>query len=407
MFVAARAGAERSREQPTGRESRSLGLPWDGRLVRGVQLPAQGDRFFTWDPVLKRVPDRGWRRYGSDRLVRTLRGVLAGYAAAHPEAPRVGIGDLSRRDGGDFGPRYGPPGHASHQNGLDLDVYYPRRDGRERAPVRPEQIERPLAQDLLDRFLAAGAAKIFVGPHTDLTGPPAIVEVLPAYHDNHMHVRLAGDGARAFLVGRSTRGMPIRAFSLGTGRPNVLVVGCIHGDECAGSVVVSRAVQSRPPTRGTLWLVPDLNPDGHALARRGNANRVDLNRNFPGSWRSSPRSSRTWSGPAPASERETRVAMRLIRRLRPEVTVWFHQPEALVRATGSTAAVARRFAAQVGLPFRELPRPPGSATDWQERALRGTHAFVVELPAGGLDIRASGRYVIAIRSLLAGIGGEP
>jgi hypothetical protein len=97
--------------------------------------------------------------------------------------------------------------------------------------------------------------------------------------------------------------------------------------------------------------------------------------------------------------------VRLIRRLRPEVTVWFHQPEALVRATGPTAAVARRFAVQVGLPFRDLPRPRGSATDWQERALRGTHAFVVELPAGGLDIRASGRYVIALRSLVAGIGG--
>jgi hypothetical protein len=92
--------------------------------------------------------------------------------------------------------------------------------------------------------------------------------------------------------------------------------------------------------------------------------------------------------------------MRLIRRLRPDVTVWFHQPETVVRATGSTAAVARRFAAQVGLPYRNLPRPPGSATDWQERALPGTHAFVVELWAGGLDIRASGGYVTALRSLL-------
>lgn len=34
--------------------SRSLGVPWDGRLVRGVQLPAEGDHFFTWDPVKKR-----------------------------------------------------------------------------------------------------------------------------------------------------------------------------------------------------------------------------------------------------------------------------------------------------------------------------------------------------------------
>jgi hypothetical protein len=31
--------------------SRSLGAPWDGRLVRGVQLPAEGSHYFTWDPV--------------------------------------------------------------------------------------------------------------------------------------------------------------------------------------------------------------------------------------------------------------------------------------------------------------------------------------------------------------------
>jgi hypothetical protein len=380
--------------------SRSLGLPWDGRLADGVRLPAQGAHFFTWDSVRKRSPNRAWRRYGNERLVHTLLRVLAGYAAAHPHAPRVGIGDLSRPRGGDFGAEFGLPGHASHQNGLDADVYYPRRDGRERAPVRPGQIDRPLARDLLDRFLAAGAEKVFVGPHTGLEGPPAIVGVLPAYHDNHMHVRLAGDGARPALIGTSTRGTPIRAFVVGDGRPNVLVVGCIHGDECAGDVVVSRAAQSGPPPRGTLWLVPDLNPDGHAADRRGNAHGVDLNRNFPGSWRPIGRpGSRFWSGPGPGSERETRVAMRLIHRLRPRVTVWFHQPEALVRATGTSVSVARRFAEEVGLPFRELPRPAGSATAWQEGVLPRTRSFVVELPAGEPSVRDVGAYVQALYRL--------
>jgi hypothetical protein len=34
--------------------SRSLGVPWEGRLVGGVQLAAEGEHFFTWDPVRKR-----------------------------------------------------------------------------------------------------------------------------------------------------------------------------------------------------------------------------------------------------------------------------------------------------------------------------------------------------------------
>jgi murein endopeptidase len=140
--------------------------------------------------VLRRSPNRAWRRWGTDRLVRTVLTVARDFHAAHPRAPRLLVGDLSRPHGGDFGPRFGYIGHASHQNGLDVDVYYPRLDRRERPPVRAAQIDRPLAQDLLDRFLAAGAVRIFVGPNTHLTGPARIVGVL-ALHDNHMHVRIA------------------------------------------------------------------------------------------------------------------------------------------------------------------------------------------------------------------------
>ena len=83
--------------------------------------------------------------------------MIAEYRLANPLAPRVGIGDLSRRHGGDFGVRFGGLGHASHQNGLDVDVYYPRLDGLERRAYKPSQVDRELAQDLVDRFVAAGA----------------------------------------------------------------------------------------------------------------------------------------------------------------------------------------------------------------------------------------------------------
>jgi hypothetical protein len=375
--------------------SRSLGAPWAGQLVGGVQLAPEGEHFFTWDHVRKRSPNRGWRRYGNERLVRMLLAVLREHRAAHPNAPRVGVADLSRPRGGDFGPRFGGIGHASHQNGLDVDVYYPRRDRRELPPRVPRQMDRRLAQDLVDRFVAAGAAKVFVGPATGLKGPPAVVEVLPAYHDNHMHVRVPGDGVRSEQVGESTRGQEIRAFTLGSGRPRILVVGSVHGDERAGTVVATRLLHVRPPARGSIWVVQDLNPDGHAAKRRVNARGVDLNRNFPGTWRRLAR-----SGPAPASERETRVAMELIRRIQPDVTIWFHQPQALVRASGPSVPIARRFAQLAGMRFRRLPWPPGSATAWQHGALPGTNAFVVELAPGGLGIRESGRYARAVRRLL-------
>ncbi len=171
------------------RQSKAVGLPYAGRLERGVQLPAEGPTYFTWDPIRETKPNRGWRRWGTDRLIRTTLRVAQQYQRENPNAPRLTIGDLSRPHGGDFGPQYGELGHASHQNGLDIDIYYPRRDRRETAPIHPSQVDLRLSQKLVDMFVAAGAQKVFVGPSLDLHGPRRIVSPL-VYHDNHLHVRL-------------------------------------------------------------------------------------------------------------------------------------------------------------------------------------------------------------------------
>ena len=171
------------------RESQAVGVPWQGRLVRGVQLPDAGRDFFTWDPVNRMSPNREWRRWGTDRLVRTLLDVLAAYRSANPWAPRVGIGDLSRPQGGDFGPRFGGLGHASHQNGLDADVYYPRVDGREERAGSPRLVDQDLSQQLVDLFVRARARYVFTGPRLQLRGPRGTVQKL-VHHDDHLHVRL-------------------------------------------------------------------------------------------------------------------------------------------------------------------------------------------------------------------------
>ncbi len=171
------------------RRSLPIGEPFDGRLRRGVRLPASGPDWFTWDGVHGELGDPGWRRWGTDALLRTILAVLREHRAANPRAPRVGIGDLSRHRGGPFGAKFGGLGHASHQNGLDVDIYYPRRDGREREPERPRQVDPRLAQDLVDRFVDAGAEKIFVGPSLDLRGPKNVVIPL-VHHDDHLHLRI-------------------------------------------------------------------------------------------------------------------------------------------------------------------------------------------------------------------------
>jgi len=187
-------GGSKARPSPRAirwRDSVAIGAPGNGRLLRGVRFPRGGPHFFTWDPVRKRRPNRAWRRWGTDDLVRSTLRIIRAYASAHPQAPRVGIGDLSRPGGGDFGPRFGYIGHATHQNGLDVDVYYPRRDRRERPPDSPADVDVALAQDLLDLFLEAGAVLVYVGPSLPLHGPAGRVVPLPL-HDNHMHVRIPG-----------------------------------------------------------------------------------------------------------------------------------------------------------------------------------------------------------------------
>jgi Penicillin-insensitive murein endopeptidase len=178
-----RGGSATVMPEVVWRDSISLGLPYHGRLIDGVQLPVQSPFWTTWDPALDRVPDRSYRRYGSAKMIHLLLSVTKAFHEAHPGASRLVIGDISRVGGGPLDE------HASHQNGLDVDVYYPRLDGREVAPTSVDQVNVPLSQELLNLFLAARPEFVFVGPHLPLHGPSGVVEPLVG-HDNHMHVRI-------------------------------------------------------------------------------------------------------------------------------------------------------------------------------------------------------------------------
>ncbi len=179
-------------------------------------------------------------------------------------------------------------------------------------------------------------------------------------------------------LGRSWQGRPIEVVHLAGEGPRVLVVGCIHGDECEGIEVTRLLARSDP--RADLWLVHQLNPDGFARRSRANARGVDLNRDF-----------------LAATQRETRIARKLILRLRPDVTIWFHQPQALVRAWGPSRTIARRYARLARVPYRSLVWPPGSASRWQNGI--GQLSFVVELPPGELPLSAAHRHAEAVLAL--------
>ena len=207
------------------------------------------------------------------------------------------------------------------------------------------------------------------------------------------------------LTGHSVRGTPITARRLGNAGdgPSVLVIGSIHGNERAGIAIVKRLAHESAAARVRLWVVPDLNPDGSRASTRGNAHGVDLNRNFAWRWRPRTAPGTTfYAGPRALSEPETRFARLLITRLRPDITIWFHQSLTAVDSSGGSTTIEARFARRVALPLRRLPAYPGSATTWQAHRFPKATAFVVELPAGPLGALATRAYARAVLALARG-----
>jgi protein MpaA len=228
--------------------------------------------------------------------------------------------------------------------------------------------------------------------------------VLPAADSSASIAAHGARGAESIPLGRSEHGRPIVAVRVGDPQgTRVLVFGCIHGTECAG-IAVARALE-HVHAHVDLWIVPDLNPDGYAHRTRQNARGVDLNANWSSQWHAG---GRPWDvyypGPRPFSERETRIARNLILRIRPRVTIWYHQHMNLVWAWGPSSSAGRIYARAAGMRFYHHPWLHGTATNWQNHGLPHTASFTVELPAGGLSPDQVRRHVRAVLAIAAPSG---
>jgi len=155
-----------------------------------------------------------------------------------------------------------------------------------------------------------------------------------------------------------------------------------------------------------LWVVPVLNPDGRAADTRGNADGVDLNRNFPFRWRrlGTP-GDRYYPGPHPSSEPETRAIEAFIKRTRPELAIWLHQPYALIDDSQGPGRAERQLARALGLPLERLRDYPGSAIGYDNHLVPAS-AFDLELP-GNPSAAYTRRVAAAIRSLAKRFATEP
>ena len=186
------------------------------------------------------------------------------------------------------------------------------------------------------------------------------------------------------VIGTSVGGLPITASHRGTaGGTVVLVVGVIHGDENDGLAVLDLLATMPLPAGIDLWLMPAMNPDGYANNERGNGNGVDLNRNFPHDWTQigSPGNGQ-YSGTGPASEPETQAFIAFAERIKPTLTIWYHQDlHRISPSTGRDAPLRQRYAELTGLDLLSITGGiyTGVAATWVRLTVPDAMSFIVEL----------------------------
>lgn len=208
------------------------------------------------------------------------------------------------------------------------------------------------------------------------------------------------DGIEAdhIVLGRSVQGRPIELLSFGDGPDCVLIMASIHGDEDAGTPLLHRMAQHLRHQPGLLagrriLLMPSANPDGVVNQTRGNANGVDLNRNYPaGNFAPSKR-----NGRAALSEPESVAIERLLAEHKPDRIVSIHQPlrwgSECIDHDGPAQRLALAMAAHSDIPVKKLGSRPGSLGSYAGLTL-DIPIITLELPkkAKGLDGRALWRH---------------
>jgi penicillin-insensitive murein DD-endopeptidase len=178
--------------------SHPVGTFYAGSLDKGVNLADRGSGYIHLrggDPV----DSDDW---GSLELVACIETVGREWEAT---GRRIGVNDLSRRPGGKFRP------HRSHQNGLDVDLRYVRKDGQD-APLdlrrNPEEYDPLATQELLRLFLDhCNVSVIFsdigrLGFTDQELDPDRHGQILTFAigHSNHFHLRLNPPPARSALM---------------------------------------------------------------------------------------------------------------------------------------------------------------------------------------------------------------
>lgn len=244
--------------------------------------------------------------------------------------------------------------------------------------------------------MVAAVSAVLVGIGL-LSAPPATASVAAMVADEQR------------VIGTSVEGRPITARHYGdpAGAVRLVVIGQMHGNEPGGRRVVDDLLTREVPPGVSLWVVRSMNPDGHRAGTRTNARGTDLNRNFPTSWRRAGRGTIQWSGPAAASEPETRALLRFLTAVQPTAVLSYHQAFDVVDISHRhSVAAGRELARLMGEEAQPVGCPGGcrgTMTQWIDDRL-GAIAITVELD-DRVSAREARRAAGAVLRLATWLGG--
>lgn len=135
--------------------------------------------------------------------------------------------------------------------------------------------------------------------------------------------------ASIISLGTSVKKSPLIAEVLGEVSPVLHLYSGMHGDEPEAVEFLNKFWKAELLNRNlrnlTIIYFPEINPDGLKASTRGNANGVDINRNFPSrNWEPSSKEKKNFPGERVASEPETKAVMSLIDQFPPDAIISFH-----------------------------------------------------------------------------------
>lgn len=200
------------------------------------------------------------------------------------------------------------------------------------------------------------------------------------------------------IYGYSTQKLPLSVFIPDNWpRPRALIIAGIHGEEGDTTNVLSYALRSISPKHMRNAVILCANPDGMLRAIRGNANDVDLNRNFPSNNWSKGVTLDRWEVNLPAdvwystgsrggSERETEALISFIEKNEVARIISLHSPLGCVDYEHPYDwPLARDLALRLQLPLvNDIGYPcPGSMDSW---AKEGQIPLITLEFEGGLSL---------------------